>query len=413
MVRLGVILLLLLSIGKERGSGQSLMNIVTKDSSGQISILKDRLDPETNYLIESMAFWCVPCINSINRFQYHKQYWKERYNLEVILLEDEHYDHMDYVIAQTEEHGWTIPIFTTDDIFTSLGITSIPRYFLVKARSTKEVRISNIYNHDLIFQQFFESEMYPSILKNDFTQYIQNEDCTISMHTSFAKDSIDIDGFTYYDFDGLLLHEDSNGKNLYTYSGGNSPYLFFDYPLCAKRILTDADGDQIEVSIIDIAKTDSTRILTTDKYIESGCGIDSFPFQIIQGIGTNAGLNFDIKNGKIVSRLVCHQSNDSIIYTNESLAAYCHPSSTFSMSQIVEPLIFPNPIKYGQSITLRMPISGYWEVEWTNLDGQTISKEIFIGKTTRLRLPETIDQIAILSISSRQRIYHKIIIVSQ
>lgn len=324
---------------------QDLLNLEVKDTDQMVSLLKEKLDDDTHYIIEAMAFWCVPCLRSMDEFTYHRSYWKERFNTDIILLEDESYNDLAYVINEMAENEWSLPIYLSDGAFDSLGITSFPRYYF------KEAGVDSVYriygSHEKFLLETVDSIVFSSIWEEEFTQQLSAPDCEeLSIDSYSDLNTYQIAEHTYHKYGDLLLREDPLNGDLIKYNEADSTesyHLRYSTGLCLTQSLRDKDDEEITVKIMDRYQIEGRLHLLTDQYIQSECSQEDIPFIIIQGIGSNAGIDYDIEEGKIVSRLICHQQSDTIAYADESLAELCAPVFV-EMSRLEHTfLVYPNP----------------------------------------------------------------------
>ncbi len=405
-------LIFFVSIGYIKNGCAQLLDIQTKSMDGEVRLLRDRMDSNTHYLIETMAFWCAPCVRSIDKFNAQKEYWKERYNVEVILLVDKHFNDLEYIQTEMDNFGWDLEIFATNNAFGPLGINSIPRYFLVNAGTYNPVKVSSqtCGGYERLFQIRLENTHLKSVFNSAVVQTVVNIDC--------ASTAIDvnlntlIDDVEYAQTGTLLLTEDSITKSIYYLNDNNSNEKYLDYTLglCESSVYTDFEGDEMTAKIMEISKSDTTIILTTDKYIKTNCFQDSVPFTLIQGIGTNAGLLFDIEDGGIVSRLACHTSN-VINYQDEELKEYCQPTSTFEDNEIGKLLIIPNPS--DGFFRVDFPFRSQWILKIMTIDGIAIKVQNSHTKALDMNMDLKLNSGAyIIECSTNNKQYFEMLIVN-
>lgn len=353
---------------------QVILDFETKDLDGNIEKLRDRLDPNKNYLFETMAFWCGPCVRSIDKFTYQQNYWRERFNLEIILIEDEHWDDVQYVSDRMMNNGWDLDIVISDKKFYSAGINSIPRYYFLQSGVDTLERMPTAIEVFLIGR--LDSIFFKPVLDREFTQLVLNEDCDkVEVEAYQNMKDTTINNLKYHGFESLLFREDDQNGNVLKYDPvlqTESIYLKYSAPLCSEFWLKDREGDSISVKIMDIYSKDSIIHLVTDQLLVNECGSELVAFELIQDIGTNAGFFFDIEDAKIVSRLVCHRDNNQIVYLDTELEALCNLSTSLSSENSSEIRIYPNPA--SSHLNMEFSEEGEKLIEIYNANGALIER---------------------------------------
>jgi len=102
--------------------------------------------------------------------------------------------------------------------------------------------------------------------------------------------------------------------------------------------------------------------------------MEEIPFEFVQNIGTNAGFDFDIENGKIVSRLICHEKDGELIYMDSELGNKCLSLSTKPIR--VDELniqAYPNP--FNASFFLNFGFEGDKKIRVYNSHGKLLVSE--------------------------------------
>ena len=218
IIRIVFIVKFVLSISILSCQTTSILDFTVKDLNGDTFLLKERLDPNSNYIFEAMAFWCTPCIKSIEKFNYHKHYWKDRFNTDIILIEDEHWDDIPYVENEMMEYGWDLDIVVSNDQFSSAGISAIPRYYFKAAASDTVERV--VGNIEKFLLERTDSIHFFPILDTDFRQVVVQENCVEATSYVFDEqlDTI-INEERYSQAQGLLLREDELNGNILTNRG--------------------------------------------------------------------------------------------------------------------------------------------------------------------------------------------------
>ncbi len=349
---------LLFSIVIGAQTPNAILEIETKDSNGEIQSLKDRLLPDLNYLILVFNIEGNYDINHINEIKHQKNYWKEKYNIEVILLEDKKlysFDTFGDIINSLE-----IPysIYATDSIF-NYG-TNNYRY-IIPANTNHVIRRSCNYcnSYDSLFDEYFKTTKYRSVFNQSFTQAVIStcDEEKINYYDN-TKDTI-IENVKYYKFDSIFLREDPVTKSILKYrvctnSCFKNYVTYIRYPIrmCKSSYLKDFEGDKLKIKIIDIIETEHSTRYITNRFIVNPCSQDSIPFELVQGIGTNAGILFDIEDDKIVSFLVCHKEGETTTYQYQDLSQFCGANSTTTTIDNTFKL-YPNPARDIASIDFK------------------------------------------------------------
>jgi len=306
-------------------------NFETKDYNGDVKLLTERLDQSKNHLILFSAFWCLPCVKQLDDvYSKNIDLYRDLYNLELIILNDDYYDQTNIALNKIKEKQWYFNQYLTDDIFGDLAVTSIPRYYLVLAGETTGERVySSNFLNKLETYYIENGHTSPFFTKN--TQIIASEDCSdISVSTYGETDSEMYLGKEYHNINGQYYRSGIQNKNIYRYDPLiHEEVLVFDFYLdkCSAFTLTDHEGDAMLLTIETITTEDDVITIETNQTIETDCGED-IPFIISSKYGSNAGLVFDIEDNEIKSKLVCHTQGDEVLYSSDDLSIYCDPVNT-------------------------------------------------------------------------------------
>lgn len=307
------------------------MTFPVKDFNGDVAPLHERLNPERNYLILFSAFWCQPCVNALNNTHSQKiEEYREDYNLEVIIFDDQHYDRIDVANSKIKAFQWRFQMYMLDDLYSELGITSIPRYYFLPAGET-EALIASRSRYLEEIDDYYADRRPTTTLYQANRQVIVQDDCDDPIAYEFSsKDSIRISNKPYIEIDGHAYNTDIIGRNLYRYD----PLTFrnvpvFDYHLrhCDEFELRDHEGDALTLYAEEVVDEDGHITIITDAVISIECGED-IPFVMSTRYGSNAGIHFDIEDGEIKTRLICHDQNDNQIYSDPDLEVLCSAVST-------------------------------------------------------------------------------------
>lgn len=312
----------------------------TKDYDGQVIPLDQRLDPEKNYLILFSAFWCQPCVKQLDDvFSKNIDTYRDLYNLEIIILNDEHYDRTNIALNKIRDKQWYFQQYMTNNIFGELGVNSIPRDYLILAGQSQGERVyaSNFLS---ALESHYVETGYESPFFSQNVQKVSSTNCMDILSHNYGNTTSEtyIDK-EYYNVEGQYYRSGILNKNIYRYDPlAENEQIVFDYYLdeCDQFTLRDQDGDAIQVSIESRKVENGEIIIETDQMIKNDCGID-IPFTMSSLYGSNAGLIFDIENNEIVTRLVCHTKDEESIYLDEELEDLCGPVSTKEHDQ-------PNPL---------------------------------------------------------------------
>lgn len=303
----------------------------TKDYDEIVKPLNERLDSEKNYLVLFSAFWCQPCVKQLDDvFSKNIDIYRDLYNLEIIILNDDHYNQTNIALNKIRDKQWYFHQFMTDRIFIDLGINSIPRDYLIIAGKTEGKRVHSSSFLSALESHYIESG-YDSPFFSDNSQQLSSSDCTdIDIHNYGLVNTATYINKEYYAVDGQYYRSGVLNKNIYRYDLlAEKEILVFDYYLdkCDEFTLRDQEGDAIQISIESSVIEDGEIVLETNQTIKNDCG-DNVPFIMSSAYGSNAGLIFDIENDEIVSRLICHTKDNQSIYMDTELADLCESVST-------------------------------------------------------------------------------------
>ena len=371
------------------GQNESILDFTVKKLNGDTLKLRDNLDPNANYIIETMAFWCEPCIRSIDEFNYHKNYWKERFNVNILLLEDEHWDDLPFVESKMEELGWDLEIVVSNDQFSTVGINSIPKYFFKGVASDSVEVVSGNIEKFLI--ERVDSIKYEPILENDFKQVSVSADCEqLTVFKFDASEDIDINGNNYKVINDIPFRESDQNGNIIRFNsakGEDETYIKFSSALCSRIWLKDLEGDSLLVKILDRYQQDSVLHVVTDQVISNECPGEEVSFELVQNIGTNAGFNFNIENGRIISRLICHKQEEELIFIDDELGIMCQSLSTkpLSLDQL-NIQVYPNPVR--SNLQIKLYFDGKKKIEIINSNGQILVSKNTENNEIELDLPK-------------------------
>lgn len=394
------------------GQNQSVLDFTVKELNGDTIELRDRLDPNANYIIDAMAFWCAPCIRSIEKFNYHKNYYKERFNVDIILIEDDHWDDLEYVEQEMEDFGWDVDIVVSNDQFSSAGINGIPRYFFKGVASDTVERIYGGLERFML--ERLDSISFAPILDSDFKQVIATEDCDESKVDKVnSNEKLIVNGHTYVNINDRFFRERmQNGDvvrlNLETMK--EEAYIKYSAALCSRVWLVDFEGDSLLVKILDRYQQDSILHVVTDQMVVNECDGSVIPFEFVQDIGTNAGFEFDIENGQIVSRLICHENDEGFIYMDSELGVNCLTlSNQVPKIEQLNVQIFPNPVRSELSINLNF--EGEKKIEIFTTEGKRIISKSTDQNEISIQFPDPVmSAFFVVKISTRYGVYTKKVI---
>ena len=309
-------------------SGQQIdFSFDTKDYNGVVMPLNERLDDDKNYLVLFSAFWCLPCVKQIDDvFSQNIDQYRDIYNLEVIVLNDDYYNETNIAKNKMREKQWYFHQYMTDDIFGSLGVNSIPRDYLILAGESTGERVYTSNFLSVLEAEYVESG-YESIFFSENIQHLRTEDCAVTSYTYGVLNSETINAQLYHNVDGNYFRSGILNNNIYRYNMlSDQEELVFDYSLgqCDEFTLKDHEGDALQITVESRSVVDGEIIIETDQMIESDCG-EEIPFVMSSIYGSNAGLLFDIEQNEITSRLVCQTTNQESVYIDDELADLCLP----------------------------------------------------------------------------------------
>jgi len=372
------------------------MTFPVKDFHGNVEPLNERLDPEKNYLILFSAFWCQPCVNAINYTHSEKiEEYREQYNLEVIILDDEHYNRVDLASSKIKAFQWRFQMYMLDDLYGDLGINSIPQYYFLPAGETNALIASRSRYLDEIEDYYADQRMTTTLYQAN-RQVIAYGDCTQPVVHKFSiEDTTDLSGQPYIEIDDHAYNTEIISRNLYRYDPlTQQDVLVFDYHLrhCDAFELRDYQGDALTLYAEEVTKEEGHITIITDAVISNGCGED-IPFVMSTQYGSNAGIHFDIEDGVISSRLVCHEQNGNQTYSDPSVADLC--SSVTTVEQKTELVSLTNNPGNGQFEILGLAQKGM-SINIYDMDG---SKVKVIANSTRLDLSDLMAGTYLLRVS--------------
>lgn len=298
----------------------------TKDYDGNVLPFNERLDPERNYLVLFSAFWCLPCVKQIDdKLSKNIRLYRDQYNLEIILLNDDYYDDPHIALDKIRDKQWYFDQYMTDGIFSSLGVSSIPRdYFIPAGESTGKRVYANSFLRDI--EDYHIENGYTSVFFHKQSQVIASENCKDLQKVEYGlSESAAYNDTTYHLAGAQYYRSGILNKNIYRYDpliGGE--VIVFDYYLnqCDEFDLVDHEGDRMTISVEDRIVTDGGITLITDMPLSGACS-EGIPLILSSEYGSNAGLIFDIENGEIVSHLVCHSKDGESVYTSPQLGDLC------------------------------------------------------------------------------------------
>lgn len=370
-----IIIVLLLIVAAWPTYGQDLsLDFDTKDYDGNVLSLSDRLDEDKNYMILFSAFWCAPCVRKIDdTFSQQIAHYRENYNLELIILNDDYYHQPRTALRQIRRKGWNFPMYLTDDIYRDLGVTSIPRYYMLPAGEDTAFRVyggSFLEDLETFFLELGQEHFFSTSIGQvthrggdcDDRQYLSSPDSTVSTTS----------GGSYYSIGDHLYRSGALNRSIIRYDlNTHTEHLITDFSLsvCDRMLITDHQHDTILVTVTDRIEEDGHVTLLTDAWVDSGCG-PPIPFTMSTVYGTNAGLVFDIEDGVFVSRLLCHTDDGATVFSDDTVDEAC------TTTQVHEDLhhklyhAYPNPGNLEVNIELTDPSS---LVTWIDINGKSIN----------------------------------------
>ncbi len=297
----------------------------TKDYDGGVVPLTERLDPDKNYLMLFSAFWCQPCVKQIDDvFSQDISVYRELYNLEIILLNDDYFDETNIARNKIREKRWYFNQYMTDNIFGALGVNSIPRDYLILAGESTGERVYASNFLSVLESKYIENG-YESVFFDKNIQQVLTSTCEVSAYDYGVTGSEMFNNKEYHNVNGQYYRSGILNKNIYRYNPlTEEEDIVFDYylGLCDGFTLRDYEGDAIQLTVESRTIVEGEIIIETDQMIVSECGED-IPFIMSSTTGSNAGLVFDIEDHKIVSRLVCHTAEHESVYVDDEIANLC------------------------------------------------------------------------------------------
>ncbi len=371
------------------GQNQSILDFTVKELNGDTIKLRDRLDPSSNYIIAAMAFWCDPCIPSIDKFNYHKTYWKDRFNVDILIVEDEHWNDLPFIEGKIEELGWDLDIVVSDDQFSTVGISSILSYFF---KGTASDAVEHVFGDiEKFLLEKVDSIKFSPILDSNFKQVKLVDDCDqVVVDKHDVENQLEVDGHVYKKYNGTYCRENELNGDIYRFDlhkFEEEIHIKFSAALCSRIWLKDFEGDSLSIKILDRYQEDSILHVVTDQMLTNECFDEEVPFEFIQNIGTNAGLDFDIDEGRIVSRLICQERDNDFEYMDDELGNMCLSlSSKPILTEDLNIQVFPNPT--DENLHINLNFEGEKKIELYTVDGQIVSSIITSDSKTEIALPE-------------------------
>lgn len=319
------------------------LNFETKDFNEEIQILSERLDSTMNHVIMFTKSGCGPCERHIrDDYEQNINSYESQYNLKITIIYDRYFDSPSRLYERIHERQWYFDVFMTDWKFNDLNISAFPTYYFLPKGESSATRISYPII-DKVIKDLVEKNPEKKFDQN-IKEKVLNADCEVQEY--FTQSAINIKGVDYRKFGNGWYRTAALDDDMLRYTPSTqevSTIFDFNPDICELQLLKDADGDSLFYTVEQIVETENEVLVYTDQILDNPCG-EAEVFHLSSRYGSNAGINFDIQNGKIVSRLICHQMNDEQIYLDESLSISC--ATTNTSNQIKEPLsIQPNPVR--------------------------------------------------------------------
>jgi len=211
MKRLTIIILLfsLVSLSAQEDKN-NILTAITKDTEGELLTLLERLDPEVNYIIKVGQFWCAPCRLGVSAMLAQKALLKEKYNTEVIILEQEYLSRPEELVRKKKAYNWDFPIYSLPSGYGFFGISGIPDYFFVKAGavSPESLPSINCANLPLVLERELGWIEERFVFDKRFFQTITT-DCMTGIESNLdSTDRVEFEDNDYTRLGSLFLRED-------------------------------------------------------------------------------------------------------------------------------------------------------------------------------------------------------------
>ena len=368
----------------------NILTAITKDiHNGSVKTLAERLDPSVSYIIKAGQFWCSPCRRSVTKLRAKQAILKAKYNVELIILEQENWHNSEFVVRGQEEYDWNFPMYSVDQKFRFFDIIGIPTYFFIPAGATQHIekRRGGISDYESYVRRSLGITDRLGAIGESFEQVV-TADCEETLIVKPTEEVIEFEGSNYYRVGELYLGETTSTNLVLRYDPDKEEaFLYLDYNLhlCNTRWLVDQEGDSLQVRVIDSYEIDDRRYYVTDKFIANECN-QSFPLEIIEGLGTNGGLLFDIEGDQVVTRMICHTGPAGLEYIDQFSELGCVAATVHESESAQTYTLFPNPTQ--DVISIASYSGGRHEVELLNMHGQKLISCDFYGTEFSLDISE-------------------------
>jgi hypothetical protein len=205
--------------------------------------------------------------------------------------------------------------------------------------------------------------------------------CKIYYYSSLTNDS------GYY----AVLFDDTINRKVYL-NFGTKDTLLYDFTLNVGDTIKETYNVESSSSVI-ICSIDS--ILLNNKYFKRYNLCDGF-ISIIEGIGSNAGLEAELNPWEYGERLDCFYKNDSIFFPANGI---CQVAGLEEISKKESINIYPNPA--NNRVTIEIPLQTEDAIiSIYNITGQLLLKQSLQQSQTEISISSLAKGIYIIKVSS-------------
>lgn len=371
---LNIFIVCLMSLGSiNKVSAQGLdLNISVLDSFANESQIKDHINSDENYIILPVDRANPNQVNHLRDVEKSVDLWKNTYEATLIVIDISPKIDLALSYECLKENGWPYEWYVSTDSLTNSSLLTFSFFLLPKTATTSiNIKGSIICSEIEALMLTYFPIAKPLLLSNtNWSQSIKTAHCQDwGVNTATSIEDTIINGVSFFANKGRFIKEDPvNGTLSSLKNGIIADYLNYNSHLCSTHKVVDFDGDSMNYTIIDIEVFEGRKYLTTDKKIVGPCG-ENTPWVLIQGMGSNGGLFFDIVDEAITTRLICHNIDGVLSYENEDYIHLCG-SVSVEETESAKTVFFPNPASSKIIVA-----EGYDHYEIYSLTGQKIQSE--------------------------------------
>jgi len=155
------------------------------------------------------------------------------------------------------------------------------------------------------------------------------------------------------DLHRLLINGNSNGALIsnYDYSkifykklGDSITHTIVDMSLdhCDEVFTITHQGAPFDIPIREVKEDEDGRKVIVFDILLAKCSGEPEQFKFIEGLGTNAGLYYEVIDGQVTTQLKCHLKNDGVIFSAENIPN-CFSALSTEFHQEENIVLYPNP----------------------------------------------------------------------